>query len=219
MRSRVAFLLLCALSCLTIATQIRVVGAADHPALAGAWSLNREQSAGQRSGAPDPDRDGAPRRRGGGGRAGMGGPMGGSGIGGGMGRRPGTDDREEMERRRELMREVLEPPTRLSITVEDPLVIFTYGDGRVVRYRADGKKEKHQATSGTVETKTKWMPDHLEIETALSDGMKVTHSYAVKDAVRQLVVTVAMNGERTSRDRPPTTLVYDDVSAPAETAR
>jgi hypothetical protein len=112
-----------------------------------------------------------------------------------------------MARRRSLLQEVLDPPTRFLITLDDPLVVFTYGDGRVVRYRADGKEERHQHTSGTVKTKTKWAAGRLEIETNLGDGMKVTHAYAVRDDQRQLDVTVTMPGQ--SKDLPPVTHVYD----------
>ena len=82
----------------------------------------------------------------------------------------------------------------------------------MVRYRADGRKEKHQATAGTVETKTRWMPDRLEIETDLGQGTKVTHTYALHEADRQLVLTVALAGG--SRDRSPASFVYDDATMP-----
>ena len=138
----------------------------------------------------------------------MRGGMGGGGMGGGT-RGGAPTDREELERRRSLMREVLEAPQRLIITVEEPLVIFTYADGRVVRYKADGKEEKHQFTSGTVKTKARWEVDRLAIETDLGDGFKITHAYKIKPAPRQLVVTTTTPGQ--SKDLPPITHVYDEA--------
>jgi hypothetical protein len=179
---------------------------AQHPAIGGAWNLNRELSTAPRGGGPDPgDRMRSSGGRGGR-RGGMGGGMGPGPIMGGVG--SGSTDREELERRRSLMKEVLEAPLRLMITVEEPVVIFTYADGRVARYKADGKEEKHQFASGTVKTKTKWEVDRLTIETNLGDGFKITHAYKVKPDPRQLVVTTVTPGQ--SKDLPPITHVYDE---------
>lgn len=173
------------------------------PALGGEWTLNREQSTAPGPGGPDAADRMPPQ----GGRGGMRG----GGYGGGMGgaTRGERPDREEMERRRSLMREVLEAPRRFLITVEDPLVIFTFPDGRVVRYRADGKDEKHQLTSGTVKTRAKWEADRLEIETDLGSGVKITHTYKVTPQ-RQLVVTTLL--PRQSKDLPPMTHTYDELA-------
>jgi hypothetical protein len=175
---------------------------AARPMLDGSWTLNKELSSSRRgSGGPDP----ADRRQGGGG---MRGGFGGVGMGGGGGRNA-PQDREEMERRRTLMREVLEAQQRFLITVEELVVTFTYPDGRVVRYKADGKEERHQYTSGTVKTKAKWLPDRLSIETDLGDGMKVTHTYKTTPEPRQLVVTTILPGQ--SKDLPPLTFTYDET--------
>ncbi len=175
---------------------------AARPMLDGSWSLNKELSSSRRSsGGPDP----AERMRPGGG---MRGGFGGVGMGGGGGR-SAPQDREEMERRRALMREVLEPQERFLITVEDVLVIFTYPDGRVVRYKADGKEERHQYTSGTVKTKAKWLADRLSIETDLGEGMKVTHTFKTTPDPRQLVITTILPGQ--SKDLPPITHTYDET--------
>ena len=171
---------------------------ATRPMLDGAWTLNRELSNPARSGAPDPgddwQRSGQRRGRGdfGGGRV-----------------RPGSQDREEVARRRDLMREVLEAPRRFLITVEDPLVIFTFPDGRVVRYSADGKEERHQHVSGTVKTKTRWQGDGLAIETDLGGGLKITHTYRTTPEPRQLVVTTVL--PRRARDLPPIQHTYDET--------
>jgi hypothetical protein len=180
---------------------------AQRPAIGGAWTLNRELSTSPRGGSPDP----GDRMRSSGGRAGMrGGTGGGMGPGPGMGGTGGrATDREELERRRSLMKEVLEAPLRLTITVEEPLVIFTYADGRVARYKADGKEEKHQFASGTVKTKMTWEVDRLTIETNLGDGFKITHAYKVNPDPRQLGVMTMTPGQ--SKDLPPITHVYDEA--------
>lgn len=169
------------------------------PNLAGAWTLNREASNVPRGGGPDI----TPRGGRGGMRGGFGGPGGGVGEPG-----RGVPDREEMARRRELLKEVVEAPTRFQITVEDPLVIFTHPDGRVVRYRTDWKEERHQYPSGTVKTKAKWDAGRLLIETNLGDGVKVTHAYKSAGDPRQLVVTLDLPGQ--SKDLPAITHVYDE---------
>ena len=176
---------------------------AARPIIGGAWTLNRELSSTPRGGGADP----ADRMR----PSGGGGMRGGVGLGGMSSGRGGgsAPDREEMARRRALMKEVLEAPKNFVITVEEPLVIFTYTDGRIVRYKADGKEEKHQYPSGTVKTKTRWEVDRLAIETDLGDGFKITHAYRTNRDPRQLVVTTVTPGQ--SKDLPPITHVYDET--------
>ena len=173
------------------------------PPVGGAWTLNRELSSTPRGGGADP----ADRMR----PSGGGGMRGGVGLGGMSTGRGGSSapDREEMARRRALMKEVLEAPKTFVITVEEALVIFTYTDGRIVRYKADGKEEKHQYPSGTVKTKTKWEIDRLTIETNLGDGFKITHAYKATPDPRQLIVTTITPGQ--SKDLPPITHVYDET--------
>lgn len=169
--------------------------------IAGAWTLNRDAGASPRGG-PDP----ADRLPPAGGRRGMRGGFGGVGLGGPD--RNSVQDREERARRRALMEEVVEAPSRFQITVEDPFVIFTHADGRVVRYRTNWKDERHQYTSGTVKTKTKWDAGRLIIETDIGDGMTITHAYSLNAEARQLVVSVQLPGQ--SRDIPAITHVYDE---------
>jgi len=177
--------------------------ATQRPLVGGAWTLNRELSSTPRGGGADP----ADRMR----PSGGGGMRGGVGLGGMTSGRGGGSgpDREERARRRALMKEVLEAPKNFVITVEEPLVIFTYTDGRIVRYKADGKEEKHQYPSGTVKTKTKWEIDRLTIETNLGDGFKITHAYRTTPDPRQLIVTTITPGQ--SKDLPPITHVYDET--------
>ena len=198
-------LLVAALAVLPAVAQ-KATEQSTRPMLDGSWTLNKELSTSRRgNGGPDP----ADRMRPGGGGGGMRGGFGGMGMGGGNGRSSAPQDREEMERRRALMREVLEAQPRFLITVEDLLVIFTYPDGRVVRYKADGKEERHQYASGTVKTKAKWLTDRLSIETDLGDGMKVTHTFMTTPDPRQLVIATILPGQ--SKDLPPITQTYDET--------
>jgi hypothetical protein len=190
---------------------------AAHPRIEGVWTLNRERSDRMRGGP-----DGSSGREGdeapGGGRRRPGGfGMGGGGFGGGtrpMMGRDGKPDREEMQRRRELMQELLQPSPSMTITVDGDTVSFTEADGRVRKYAANGKKEKHQFTNGTVKTKTKWDKDQLVVESSLEDGMKVTQTYGVASDKRQLIVQTKVEGGmmRDEGDRKPITIYYDDVT-------
>lgn len=171
--------------------------------LAGVWVLDREASQTPRGGAPDPAAGLFP------GSVGVRGGLGGPAAPGGIDRRKrAAADREEIARRRALMKEVLEPPARFQITLEDALVTFTFSDGRAVRYRADGKEERHQHQSGTVKTKTKWDRGRLLIETNMGSGPKITHAYIVSGDPRQLTVTVQIPGQ--SKDLPPITHTYNE---------
>jgi hypothetical protein len=194
--------------------------AGDRPHIEGAWILNRDMGdqPSRGGGGDEGDRQGGGRRRGsgmgGGGGGGFGGGMGGGGTRGGMGEGGGTEDREEMMRRRALMKELLEPSTRMTVTIEGDVVAFTEADGRVRRFKTDGKKEKHQYDNGTVETRSRWDKDGLVIETALQNGMKLTETYALAPGAdrRQLVLqTKIEGGQRDVDDRKPITRYYDDA--------
>jgi hypothetical protein len=119
--------------------------------------------------------------------------MGRGGMGGGG--QMSDEQKQEMERRRALMKEMLQPSDRMTVTVENDIVTFTESDGRVRKFKTDGKKEKHQFDNGTVETKSKWDNGGLVIETDLQNGMKLTQTYTVASGEkRQLVLATKMEG-------------------------
>lgn len=210
--------------------------AATTSRLGGVWKLNAQLSDPPRR-VPGPDDNGGPGgggmrgRPGGGGGGGYGGPGGGGGGygGGGMGRMgggggggrgmggPGGMDPERMKQMRALLDEVMELPASLTISETEQTVTFTEPDGRSRTYKTDGRKEKHQNTNGTVETKTKWAEAGLVIETDLGNGMKFSRTYAVSGDPRQLMVLMKMEGGRGGRDRPTRKAVYDDTTATAPT--
>jgi hypothetical protein len=190
-----------------LATALPVVLAAGQvvsgPArLNGAWVLNRQQSSSVGGGGSAPQGGG---RHHGGFGGGIGGP---GGMGRGMG--GGAEDREALERQRALMRELLEPLPRVTVTSDDEAVTFTASDGRVRKYRLDGRKEKHQFDNGTVDTRSKWEKEQLTIETTTPGGTKLVEIYSVNDQ-HQLVVVAKLEGGR-GGDRPPMTRVYDDAT-------
>ena len=67
----------------------------------------------------------------------------------------------------------------LVITQDGNSVAFTDDEGRVRRYSANGQNEKHQLTSGTIQTKTGFKAGTLVIETSLPQGVSFTTTYAV----------------------------------------
>jgi hypothetical protein len=202
--------------------------AADHPKIDGAWVLNRDMGDQmQRGGGGESgDGEGGGGHRHGGAGGGYGGGMGRGGMGGmgrgGMGGGQMSDEqKQEMERRRALMKEQLQPSVRMDVTVENDIVTFTESDGRVRKFKTDGKKEKHQFDNGTVETKSKWDNGGLVIETDLQNGMKLTQTYTVAAGEkRQLVLATKMEGgsggmshgsSGDSGERKPLMHYYDDA--------
>jgi len=199
--------------------------ATERPKIEGAWTLNHDigDRPGRSAGMPD-DQGGGGHRHGGygGGGGGYGGGMGGM-RGGGMGGggQMSDEQKQEMERRRALMKELLQPSDRMNVTVENDLVTFTESDGRVRKFKTDGKKEKHQFDNGTVETKSKWDNTGLVIETALQNGMKLTQTYTIAAGEkRQLVLATKMEGggggmghggSGDSDERKPLMHYYDDA--------
>jgi hypothetical protein len=201
--------------------------AADHPNIDGAWVLNRDMGDPMQRGGGSESGDGA--GGGGGGHRHGGGGGGGYGVSGmGMGRGMGgggqmsDEQKQEMERRRALMKELLQPSDRMNVTVENDIVTFTESDGRVRKFKTDGKKEKHQFDNGTVETKSKWDNTGLVIETDLQNGMKLTQTYTVAAGEkRQLVLATKMEGgggggmghgtSGDSGERKPIMHYYDDA--------
>ena len=182
--------------------------------LAGTWALNQEASD-IGSGTGGGDDDGGPR----GGRSPIGGgfgmpgrqPMGGMGSPGGAMGAPRDVDPATRKQRMALTQELLTPIPRMTISQDASLVTFTFRDGRAVRYRTDGRDEKHQMLNGVVETETRWKKRTLVRETKLDDGMTVVETFSI-ESPRTLVVEVEMRGGPGRRK--PARRVYDLVDVP-----
>jgi hypothetical protein len=163
------------------------------PSLAGAWTLNKDLS------DPQPERDertgDADGRRGRG--SGRGGGFGRGRMGGG-GR--GSDlDREAMARRRDAMRDIMEPSERLTITQAETMIVITTAEGRTTRLSPDGNKIKDDNTK--IERKTRWDGDRLVSEISGTGSGTITQTYAVDPQRHQLRVTASIGGGRSGRPR------------------
>lgn len=176
------------------------------PDLSGTWRLNADASDASGSGGGDADTGGfaggfgMPARQ----------PMGGFGTPGAMAPPHGGMDPEARKQRMELLRELLQPIRRMTIAQDATAVAFTYDDGRTVRYRTDGKAEKHQAINGVVETETRWRKGRLVRETNLDDGTTVEETFSIQSP-RALVVQLEVSGGPGRRK--PVRRVYDPVDA------
>lgn len=177
-------------------------------ALTGTWRLDRDLSDAA-AGLVPPFEGGRPdgRRPGSGGMRGRGPRTPGGGMPGG---RPRASE-EEMARRRALVREIMQPPERLTIVVGPGEVTFTDERGRSWRLATDGRKEKHQLDNGTVTTRTRREGDALVRTIEAGDGFEITETYVlVPGDVRRLQVTVEVGGGPMGRTRT-VTRVYDAV--------
>jgi hypothetical protein len=194
--------------------------------IGGIWKLNTQLSDPPRVGGQGDDGQnpvaGSGRRGGGmipgGGVGGLG--RGGDGVpvGGQRGEGPGRGiDPEKLKAARALIEELMTPPAMLTIGDADGAVTFTESDGRTRTYKTDNRKEKHQVTNATVETRTHWEEGSLVIEIDLGDGLKATQTYSVGADPRQLTVLTKLEGGpgRMSRQRPPRRSVYDDATPAA----
>jgi hypothetical protein len=199
----------------------------ETPKIGGVWKLNAQLSdpprtAGQGDDGQNPVA-GTGRRGGGmipgGGVGGLGrGGGGGVPVGGQRGDGPGRGiDPEKLKAARAVIEELMTPSAMLTIGDADGSVTFTEADGRTRTYKTDNRKEKHQVTNATVETRTRWEEGSLVIETELDEGLKVTQTYSVGAAPRQLTVLTKLEGGpgRMSRQRPPRRTVYDDATPAA----
>jgi hypothetical protein len=175
---------------------------ADSRALVGAWTLNKDLSERVADNRAAEGRDGGDRGARRGGR---------SGSGGGFGRRGSRGagiDREEMARRREALREILNPPDHLTIVQTDNMIVMTGPDGRTTRLSPDGKAVTDESTK--ISRKTRWDAGRLLSEISGFGSGRITETYSVDPAHQQLRLVVQLKDVR----RPATsTYVYEADSA------
>jgi hypothetical protein len=182
--------------------------AASVAALGGEWTLNKDLSDAPRGSEQGGDDRSAGRR---GDAGGHGGGYGGRGGGRGMGRGGGGGampprNPDDVARMRDAMRNVTDPPERLTIVQTDSMILITGGDGRTTRLSPDGKKIKDENTG--VERKTKWDAGRLVSEISGLESGKMTQTFSVDPESHQLRVTVQMEGGRSKETRT-ITHVYD----------
>jgi hypothetical protein len=211
---------------LTSAALVAHEDAATRPMLSGAWSIDKTLSTAPGSvGMPDDGTDGpgpggGGRRRGGGpGGGAMGGFPGGMGGGGGGGRGgPGGIRGREEDRaaRRALVEELIALPPKFTIAQDGDKVVFIEPDGVVRTFVVNDKSEKHQLQNGTIETKSRWDANALEMELKSPGGLILTRRYEVRGTPRQLeVTTTASRGEKNAR-RVAVYDVTDDAAPPPQ---
>jgi len=180
------------------------------PSIVGAWTLNKDLSDTQGTGAQSGDRSGrggsGGGRRGGGGFGGGGrrGGFGGGGFGGGGGAARGGNP-DDMRRMRQAMQDIMTVPDRMTITQTESTVVITTGDGITTRLSTDGKKVKDDSTG--IERKTQWSKDKTQLVSEISNvgPSKITQTFAVNDS-HQLTVTFDFGKDGR---RPPNHRVYD----------
>jgi hypothetical protein len=144
--------------------------------IAGAWTLDRNDSSGQPSGERPPDEPSPGYRRGGRGRGGFGGGFGGLGGFAGSGS-AGRGNAEEAARLRQAVRDLRNPPTHLVIVDAGSMIVLTGPDGRTLRLSPDGKKVKDENTG--IERKTKWTDGKLVSEIS-GLGPRIVETYSVE---------------------------------------
>jgi hypothetical protein len=179
--------------------------------LTGQWTMNRDLSSAP-GGMPGPDGGASRRGPGGGMPGGGGGGRVGGGIGGGGGRgggfggqRPSSDD---MERQRALMQEVVQLPSRFTVTQDGNKVVFVEPDGVSRTYLVNGKTEKHQLTNGTIETRSSWDGEQLRMEISAGDRAKIVRIFGLRSEPRRLEVVTRFDGAPKDTQR---VTVYDEV--------
>jgi hypothetical protein len=197
-----------------VGTWLSVESAAqtDKPSIAGAWTINKDLSDQPADRSNSGNGRGGSGYGGGGGRRRGGGGYGGGGYGGGGGGRGGYGnggqqmDPETAQRVRDAVRDLTNPPDKLTITQTDSMVVITTADGHTTRLSPDGKKIKDENTG--IERKTHWDAAKLVTEISGPNGIKVTQTYVLNPELHQLRLTTQVEGQRGGQARTMST-VYD----------
>jgi hypothetical protein len=182
--------------------------------LAGAWTMNKDLSDQPLSGRQNGDQNGQGQGQGrhGGGGYGRGGGMHGGGgrggYGGGGGGRAAMDP-EAAARMRDAMRDIVNPPEKLTIVQTDSMIVLTGPDGRATRLSPDGKKIKDDNTG--IERKTKWDGGKLVSEISGAGSGKITQSFSLDPELHQLKIVALLEGGRDKQQRT-ITHVYDSTT-------
>jgi len=89
-------------------------------------------------------------------------------------------------------------PARFTLIQEGDKLIVTEPDGVVRTYVVNGETEKHQLTSGTIDTKTSWDGPSLVMEMALGARLTVQRTFTIREDPRRL--EIATGFERAPKD-------------------
>jgi len=184
------------------------------PNFSGEWTLNRELSddaASSDEGRGD-DHHRAEGRRGGG-FGGFPGSSGGGGGRGGFGGRRGPypappDAPDDRARAQDAIRDARSPSPSLTISHSAVNIAITDAGGRTRFFQTTGALDKHQFASGTVDSTSSWNGDQLVVQYDLGEGRRLSYTYSLTSAGRQLVVRVRVDGGASYGARASRTIKY-----------
>ncbi len=175
------------------------VSAAQQEGIAGAWTVNHEES-------DDPREKMEEVRNARGGRMAPGGGRGwlpGGGGGGGRGGRPGgglggpAGGLPNPEAIQQEMAMMLRAVGRFDLTLGDSTVTMAYRDRHPLTLYPNGKKWKQEIDPvGEMEFKAEWKGDYLQVERKLRSGMKAKVRYRHFPETDQLLVITEVSGGR-----------------------
>lgn len=146
--------------------------APDHPDLTGAWVINLEQS--------DRPGDHMERRR----------PPGAPGQ-----RPPGEPGGERRERFQQGFALLLQNSVAFKISETDSTLTLVGAEGIERVLNPDGQERVRRIEGlGNVTVKTRWKGDKLVVERTLETGVKITETFELESAGRQLYLELKISG-------------------------
>ena len=116
--------------------------------------------------------------------------------------------------KRDLVRDLLEVPTQLTITLADNAVTFVDHLDREVTFPTNGKKQKYQLSASVFEAKAYWEGQQLRTDYEGSEGFRMQETYFASSDAKRMFVIVRV-GDLLAKDRDPDAVginrVYDRV--------
>ncbi len=109
--------------------------------------------------------------------------------GGGRGAGEAADIQERIHR-------AIETPATLTITQTSRTITFADGRGRSQTLTTDNKRQRLSVDDRTIDVLTRWDDGRLVREMSLGRGMKMTETYSLGSAGRQLQVAMKIRGSR-----------------------
>lgn len=195
---------------------------------AGMWDYNADESLNAATGKPEQaPRSATQRGRGAAtaGRTGTGRSGGDGGFGGGQGRAPDIGPTPEMLRAsRDLMRDLLEIPELLTVSVTPESITFKDDLDRTRTYPTDGSKRSYRLGGSAYDARVVWRNSQLRKDIDGDYGFKMSEVYFLSTDAKRLFVILRVADMR--KNAPPigADRVYDrvdpaDASAGAPVSR
>ena len=191
------------ISAVTIIGVVCVVGMAQgrdasRPDLSGTWTLNRSLSEFPHEVGFDPDwHDADPTGQAGTGRssAGRGGRAGGRGSGGGESNRTGSvspifESEDDSRKSRELVHEIKEPATTLTISQTEFAVTMVDAGGRTRTFHTSGKEDRVELDAGPLGAIAKWENAQLVIRLLVEKNRELRYRYSRDPKSPHLLVEI-----------------------------